>query len=233
MKEMKDFYDSSTGTFMFEPNSKEFWKKVLDDKKTKKIITGRVIALNYNGLVVDYNGFRAFMPSKNISSNKVDSYEKYLNSDLDFIITEIIPAKEKIVVSHKDIEIIQKKEELKKRFQSITPGHIYSGKVISIKDFGAFIEIEPDIVGLVHLSQISHNRIKSPNQVLSVKQEVKVKVLSNENDRISLSIKALEKPQTNETQAQENEGDFKAYKKNTKIESASTSLADLLNNIEL
>jgi len=70
-------------------------------------------------------------------------------------------------------------------------GGIYSGTVVKLMSFGAFIRLEGGAEGLVHVSQISDSRVQSPEDVLSVGQEVKVKVLSvnHENGRISLSIK--------------------------------------------
>ncbi len=78
--------------------------------------------------------------------------------------------------------------------QKLAAGDVIDGKVKRLTDFGAFVEVLPGIDGLVHISQVSHKRIEHPKDVLSVGQDVKVKVLSvdAENERVSLSIKALE-----------------------------------------
>ena len=79
------------------------------------------------------------------------------------------------------------------------PGAMYLGKVTRIMDFGAFVEVLPGIDGLVHISQISHKRVENPKDVLSVGQDVTVKVLEVNADaeRVSLSIKALEERPAN------------------------------------
>ncbi|NRY11536.1 ribosomal protein S1 [Clostridium beijerinckii] len=70
-------------------------------------------------------------------------------------------------------------------------GSIVLGKVVRLNDFGAFVELEPGVDGLVHISKISHNRIEHPSEVLKIGEEIKAKILSvdEENKRISLSIK--------------------------------------------
>ncbi|MGT2887254.1 30S ribosomal protein S1 [Streptococcus didelphis] len=78
--------------------------------------------------------------------------------------------------------------------QKLAQGDVVEGKVKRLTDFGAFVEVLPGIDGLVHISQISHNRVENPKDVLSVGQEVTVKVLevNAADERVSLSIKALE-----------------------------------------
>ncbi|MCP6657830.1 S1 RNA-binding domain-containing protein, partial [Klebsiella pneumoniae] len=73
-------------------------------------------------------------------------------------------------------------------------GAVLDGKVKRLTSFGAFVEVFPGVEGLVHISQISHQHIATPNDVLKVGQEIKVKVLDVRPDekRLALSIKALE-----------------------------------------
>ncbi|MDY6065287.1 MAG: S1 RNA-binding domain-containing protein [Finegoldia sp.] len=78
---------------------------------------------------------------------------------------------------------------------SVSVGDIVEGKVTGITKFGAFVEIEPGTSGLVHISQISNQYVDKVENFLEVDQEVKCKILSNEDGKISLSIKeCLEKP---------------------------------------
>lgn len=229
MENFTDFFDEKTQTFMFEPNSQQFWEKALEHKKSKTILTGKVTAINYNGLIVDYFGLKAFMPTKNISIEKVNSFEKYLNNDIDFIIKTLDVVNSKIIISHKDIELINLENLRKQRIANISVGHIYTGIVTSIKDFGAFVEIDKDINGLLHISQISHTKIKSPTAVLHQGQEIKVKVIKNENDKISLSMKVLEKAPANNNEDDNNEEtEYKKFMSDN--EDAKTSLSDLLDN---
>lgn len=72
---------------------------------------------------------------------------------------------------------------------TLSVGDIVSGKVVNITKFGAFIEIEGGQNGLVHISEISNDYVENVADVLQKGQEVKAKVLSNENGKLSLSIK--------------------------------------------
>ena len=99
------------------------------------------------------------------------------------------------------------------------------GTVESLQTYGAFIDLGDHISGLVHISQISEKRIKSPKAVLSVGDSVKAKVIKNEDGKISLSMKALAEPQEEKSE----EPDFEL----PKSEDISTSLGSLLKNLKI
>lgn len=128
--------------------------------------------------------------------------------------------------------------------QKLAQGDVVEGKVKRLTDFGAFVEVLPGIDGLVHISQISHKRVENPKDVLSVGQEVTVKVLevNAADERVSLSIKALE-----ERPAQA-EGENKEEKRQSRLRrpkreakrdyelpetQTGFSMADLFGDIEL
>ncbi len=101
----------------------------------------------------------------------------------------------KIIIAANDIESA---ELAKKMIREITieaeVGKSYTGKIVRIEDYGAFVEILPNIVGLLHISEVSHQRIRNIRDVLKVGQTIQVKVLSiDEDNKIRLSKKALEK----------------------------------------
>ena len=126
--------------------------------------------------------------------------------------------------------------------QKLAAGDVIDGKVKRLTDFGAFVEVLPGIDGLVHISQISHKRIEHPKDVLSVGQDVQVKVLSvdAENERVSLSIKALEeRPEGAEEQKSERRQSRprrqKRQQRDYELPETQTgfSMADLFGDIEL
>ena len=231
METMKDFYNEDSNTFAFEPNSKEFWEKMLEYKNNKTILTGKVVGLSFSGLIVEYEGFRMFMPSQMVSLKRSSSFEQYLEKDIDFIVVNIDPKKESVKISHREIEIIERKKEREERINAISVGKSYDGTVESVKDYGAFIKIDEGIVGLCHISQVSHNRIKKLESVLKPGDNVRVKVIKNDNGKISLSIKALEKNEAEIKEAEAKNFDYKSVKLNSG--EATTSLADLLDSIKL
>ena len=104
-------------------------------------------------------------------------------------------------------------------------GNEVSGKVVRIVPFGAFVMLEDGVDGLVHISQISEKRIKSPKAVLSIGDTVKAKVIKNEDGKISLSMKALNEI----AEEKEEEPDYEL----PESEEISTSLGSLFKNLKL
>ena len=128
--------------------------------------------------------------------------------------------------------------------QKLAAGDVMEGTVKRLTDFGAFVEVLPGIDGLVHISQISHKRVENPKDVLSVGQEVTVKVLevNPANERVSLSIKALEeRPAQEEGQEKEEKRQSRPRrpkrqeKRDFELPETQTgfSMADLFGDIEL
>ena len=106
-------------------------------------------------------------------------------------------------------------------------GTVMSGVVENIQPYGAFVRLENGLSGLVHVSQISRNRIKSPDVVLKTGQEVKVKVIAIKDGKLSLSMKALEK--NSEEEDQQEVRNIKL----PKSEDLTTNLGSLLKNIKV
>ena len=124
-------------------------------------------------------------------------------------------------------KILKEKEDAQKRekIDNIKVGSIVEGTVESLQTYGAFIDLGDHISGLVHVSQISEKRIKSPKAVLSVGDHVTAKVIKNEEGKISLSMKALMEVK----EEQEEPVDFDM----PKSEEISTSLGSLLKGLKL
>ena len=113
----------------------------------------------------------------------------------------------------------------KKKMSEITEGQVFHGVVATIKDYGAFVDIGDGMSGLVHISQISHDRIKHPSVVLKEGQEVDVKVIEIKDGKISLSIKALIENPEEEVE----EEDYEL----PETEAIGTSLGDLLKGLKI
>ena len=115
--------------------------------------------------------------------------------------------------------------EKKLKVAEIKEGEVLTGKVETIKDYGAFVDLGDGVSGLVHISQISLDRIKHPSVVLKEGQEVQVKVIGNKDGKISLSMKALEEKPEEEEIVEKVEI--------PKAEEIGTSLGSLFKNIKL
>lgn len=142
------------------------------------------------GLVVDL-GVRGFIPASLVERHFVEDFSDYKGKELSVKIVEFDRENNKVILSHRavlDEEIEKKKQET---LATIAEGDIITGTVQRLTSFGAFVNIG-GIDGLVHISQLAHHRVESPEEVVQEGEEVQVKVLSvdRESERISLSIKA-------------------------------------------
>ena len=110
-------------------------------------------------------------------------------------VIDVDQANNRLVLSARELLKEKEAKEREAKIASIKIGSVLTGTVESLQTYGAFITLEDDLSGLVHISQISQKRIKSPKDVLNVGDEVTVKVIGIKDGKISLSIKALEEVQ--------------------------------------
>jgi len=176
----------------------------------KKIpMEGKVKATNKGGFEVDLHGVRAFCPYSQIQLGYCDKPEEYVGKRLPFLIVTFERGGRNIVVSRKNLLAQERKEAAKKLLENIEVGTVFDGVVRRLQPYGAFVDIG-GLDGLVHVSEISHGRVTNPQDVLSLGQEVKVKVIKIEGEgskqRISLSMKELEGDPWNEVTEKYPEG---------------------------
>ncbi|WP_416826753.1 30S ribosomal protein S1 [Ectobacillus polymachus] len=144
------------------------------------------------GLVVDL-GVRGFIPASLVETHYVEDFTDYKEKTLAVKIVELDREKNRVILSHKAVVEAEMEEKKKEAILSLKAGNIVEGTVQRLTDFGAFVNVG-GVDGLVHISQISHERVGKPADVLSEGQSIKVKILSVDTDtgRISLSIKAAQ-----------------------------------------
>ncbi|MFA2691132.1 30S ribosomal protein S1 [Bacillus mycoides] len=154
------------------------------DVAVKDIVNG--------GLVVDL-GVRGFIPASLVEVHYVEDFADYKGKTLAVKIVELDREKNRVILSHKAVVELELDSKKKEAISSLKEGDIVEGTVQRLTDFGAFVNVG-GVDGLVHISQISHERVEQPSEVLEQGQKVKVKVLSVDADtqRISLSIKAAQ-----------------------------------------
>lgn len=166
--------------------SYEKLQTILDNNET---IDAEVTEVVKGGLVVDA-GMRGFIPASLISVDYIEDFSDYLGKVLTLKVAELDQANNRVILSHKKVEqetLSTKKDEI---MNNISQGDVIEGKVARIANFGAFIDLG-GVDGLVHVSELSHDHVKSPEEVVKVGDVVKVKVraVDREAERISLSIK--------------------------------------------
>src|SRR5712691_4662185 len=156
-------------------------------------VQGKVTGRNKGGFDVNVSGLRAFCPLSQIALGKIENPDTFLNQTYDFRVTEMSDDGRRIVVSRAALL----KEEAASRAQEtrarVVPGAELTGRVKTITPFGAFVDLG-GVDGLLHVSEMSRRRVTDPKEVVTVGQEVRVKVIKVENDgkRISLSMKDQE-----------------------------------------
>lgn len=197
-------------------------KQLMEDKTNLKVKIGGIVK---GGAVAYVEGIRGFIPASKLSLNYVENLEDWLNKEIEVRVITADPEEKRLVLSARDILREKADEERKAKISNLEIGLVTEGVVESLMPYGAFINLGNGLSGLVHISQISQQRIKHPGAVLKEGQTVKVKVIGIKDGKISLSMKALEDVAAVEIE----EETFKL----PKAEEATTSLASLFKNIKL
>lgn len=156
-------------------------------------VDAKVINAVRGGLVVDVNGVRGFVPASMVADRFVSDLNQFKNKDIKAQVIEIDAAKARLILSRKAVAAQERAAQLAEAFEKLSVGEIVEGKVARLTDFGAFVDLG-GVDGLVHVSEISHDRVKNPADVLTKGETVNVKILAldAEKGRISLSIKATQ-----------------------------------------
>jgi len=141
------------------------------------------------GLVVDL-GVRGFIPASLVENYYVEDFSDYKDKSLTVKVVELDREKNRVILSHRAVVEAEQKNKKQQVLDSLQVGAVLEGTVQRLTDFGAFVDIG-GIDGLVHISQLSHEHVSKPSDVVSEGQAIKVKVLSvdRDNERISLSVK--------------------------------------------
>lgn len=168
------------------------WKKLLEAFENEEVVKASVKGVNSGGLVVKVMGINGFIPASQITTYFVKNFKQYVGQDLDAKVLSIDEKKKRVVLSSR----VLKEEKLDDIWETLVQDAIVTGKVVRMVDFGAFVDLG-GVDGLIHISDISWDRIEKPSDVLEVGQEVEVKILKANRDknRVSLGLKQLtEKP---------------------------------------
>lgn len=161
--------------------------------EAKSRVRGQVIGWNKGGFHVSLDGVPAFCPKSQIELGNPKKAASYVDRDLEFHVLEIRDHGKRIVVTRAKVLAEDRERHLAELRQKLKSGEPVAGTVSSLTDFGAFVDLG-GLEGLVHLSALSRQRVEHPRDLLSVGQDVQVRVTKIEKggERISLSMKALE-----------------------------------------
>lgn len=157
-------------------------------------VEGQVAGVGKGGFNVQVMGLKAFCPISQIDINYCQNPEEHLNKTYMFVIVRFEAEGDNvnIVVSRRELLAVEKEKRVDKLWQQVEEGAVYEGTVNTIRDFGAFVDIG-GIEGLLHISEISYERLDKPEDVLEVGQtlDVLVKNVDRQRRKLSLSAKSL------------------------------------------
>ena len=167
------------------------WGDIQEISDNDKSVKGTVIESVKGGLIVDI-GVRGFLPASLIDVRRVKELTSYIGEEIEAKILELDRQRNNIVLSRKAHLEQEQSGERKSFLENLEVGNIKEGKISSIVNFGAFVDIG-GMDGLVHVSELSWRHVENPNEIVKVGDTVTVKVLEIDNDkeRISLSIKQV------------------------------------------
>jgi small subunit ribosomal protein S1 len=178
------------------------WQQAEDLRTSQEVFQGRVDGFNKGGLIVKVGNLRGFVPASQFGLSRrhrsegetVDQkWSRMVGEPICVKVIEVDRSRNRLILSERAAAKESRESQKERLLQELHEGEVRSGHVISLANFGAFVDLG-GADGLVHLSEITWKRINHPSEVLKVGQTVKVKVISmdRERKRISLSMKALE-----------------------------------------
>ncbi len=168
------------------------WEKVEAAKAANAPISGKVTGQVKGGLVVDV-GTRAFLPASQIGLQHVEDLAAFIGTEIEALVQELDRTNDKIVLSRRNLLRATQRAVTNSFVSTLAAGQVHRGRVALLTDFGAFVEIN-GVRGLVHLSELSWGRVERAADVLTLGEDVEVKILGIKPGRkLSLSIRALSK----------------------------------------
>ena len=225
-KELESEGEEETALTEEEEDGQDSWSYLKQLKANGESVKLKVLEAVDAGVIGKIEGIRAFIPVSKITIAHVESTDDWVGKSIEAKIITLDKAAKKLVLSGRAVEEEKQEAEKAEKINAINVGDIIEGTIDSIKKYGAFVRMENGLDGLIHISQISRNMIKTPYEILKEGQTVKAKVIKVEDGKISLSMKELEP----EEQDVETSIDPSLYRDDTTIGS---SLGDLLKGIKL
>lgn len=170
----------------------EAWRKLSKSHENNETVTGLISGKVKGGFTVEIGTIRAFLPGSLVDVRPVRDPSYLEGKELEFKVIKMDLKRNNIVVSRRAVVEEESSADRQALLDSLHDGQVLNGVVKNLTDYGAFIDLG-GIDGLLHITDISWKRVKHPSELLTVGQDVKVKVLSfdSERNRVSLGMKQL------------------------------------------
>ncbi|RJQ28639.1 S1 RNA-binding domain-containing protein [Candidatus Parcubacteria bacterium] len=186
-----------------EADKQRVWQQVKELQESGEVVKARVFAANAGGLSATLGDLdvKAFLPVSQLSNDHyprveendrlkiAEELKKFIGEELNVKIIDVNPRANKLIISEREVLSANVKELLAK----YQPGQVIDGLVTGIADFGVFIRFvdDPQIEGMIHISELEHRIVDSPKEIVKVNEAVKVKVIDIKDGKVFLSLKAL------------------------------------------
>ena len=184
--------DTDTVTYLVSKKrleARKAWDKLVG--REEEVVTVKGTRAVKGGLSVEFEGLRGFIPASMLDTRFVRNTERFVGQEFDAKIKEVDAKENRFILSRREVVEAASAAARAEVFGKLNVGDVVTGKVARITSFGAFIDLG-GVDGLVHLTELSHERNVSPKSVVTVGEEIEVKILdlNEEEGRVSLSLKA-------------------------------------------
>ena len=165
------------------------WRKIEVAADSGEPVEGSVIEVVKGGLILDL-GVRGFLPASLVDIRRVHNLEEFTGQTLECKVIELNRSRNNVVLSRRAVLEEERKEVREQILGRLDPGQVVEGKISNIVDFDAFVDLD-GIDGLIHISELSWSHVNHPSEVVSIGDDVRIKVLDIDRDRqrISLGLK--------------------------------------------
>ena len=165
------------------------WRRIEAAAESGEPVEGTVIEVVKGGLIIDL-GVRGFLPASLVDIRRVQNLDEFLGQKIECKVIELNRSRNNVVLSRRAVLEEERKEARQQILDRLQRGEVVTGTISNIVDFGAFVDLD-GIDGLIHISELSWGHVNHPSEVLSIGEEVTVKVLDIDRDRqrISLGLK--------------------------------------------
>lgn len=185
-----------------EADKQKAWSSAKDAQDKDEPIKAKIVGANSGGLLVELFDLRGFLPVSQLSTEHyprvaeqtrekiIEELQKFVGEEFDVKILSINPRTNKLIVSEKEV-LSQNIKDIINQYKN---GDIVTGIISGLANFGAFVRFadNPEIEGLIHISELGHKLIDSPKEIVSIGDLVKAQIIDIKDNKISLSLKALQ-----------------------------------------
>ncbi|MCR4261205.1 MAG: S1 RNA-binding domain-containing protein [Candidatus Colwellbacteria bacterium] len=187
---------------LVEAGKQKAWQELKEIKDTDQMVEAKVVGSNTGGLLLEAKGVQGFLPASQLSNDNypqsesgdrqvvTDELKKFIGQDMKVKIISLNPRTNKLIFSEREVGV----ENVKELLTKYNAGDVVQGIISGVADFGAFVKFadQPEIEGLIHISELSHNMLDNPKEVVSIGDMVQAKIVEIKEGRVSLSLRSLQ-----------------------------------------